>query len=396
MENPVSIKRSWALSAGWRNGPAVANKLVPAVFGRISTPFIQTWRTVQLPDLDFGAQSYQITIPESIRILSAAYLEIELTGKMKAYPALYCVRELVLRSAGQEVYRCNMQDYLTDYCESLSPQALKVFAASYLGGQEDDGGSTVKNVKIPILLPNSAYLRRSGINPHGHGVLGCQFGNQKLIFELTLNTNLFPTLTAGDSDVASIAGKCSISYHCVEVPNQVERSFSDVRGIYNIVTRRFVDLTQWTHYANANQRVTFNNCQPVGAISEIMALAVPYDATASNRRAHGYIKATFMNISHDYVVQKELSGTRISSELFSAGFIPPNDDFASPARLCFAAHAAEDMTTKFLGAYDASTATNLQISVEFAEPVMFKLVSVAYANVKLGADGIMTSSLDGI
>ena len=84
MENPVSIKRSWALSAGWRNGPAVANKLVPAVFGRISTPFIQTWRTVQLPDLDFGAQSYQITIPESIRILSAAYLEIELTGKMKA------------------------------------------------------------------------------------------------------------------------------------------------------------------------------------------------------------------------------------------------------------------------------------------------------------------------
>ena len=108
MENPVSIKRSWALSAGWRNGPAVENKLVPSVFGRISTPFIQTWRTVQLPDLDFGAESYQITIPESIRILSAAYLEIELTGKMKAYPALYCVKELVLRSGGQEVYRCNM------------------------------------------------------------------------------------------------------------------------------------------------------------------------------------------------------------------------------------------------------------------------------------------------
>jgi hypothetical protein len=103
-----------------------------------------------------------------------------------------------------------------------------------------------------------------------------------------------------------------------------------------------------------------------------------------------------MSISHDYVVQKELSGTRISSELFSAGFVPPNDDFSSPARLCFAAHAAEDMTTRFLGAYDASTATNLQISIEFAEPVMFKLVSVAYANVKLGADGIMTSSLDGI
>ena len=81
-------------------------------------------------------------------------------------------------------------------------------------------------------------------------------------------------------------------YHTVEVQPGVERSFSDVRGLYNVITRRFTDLTQWTHYPNANTQVVLNNIAPVGCVTELMFLAVPHQAVASDRRCHQYIKAT--------------------------------------------------------------------------------------------------------
>jgi hypothetical protein len=396
-ENPQQIVRSWALSSGWRTGPRVDQRLTPSVFTSIATNFVQCWRETAVPTMDWGCQNFQVVIPQSIRILSAAYLQIELTGKMKAFPGLYCISSFLIRSGGQEVYRCNYADYLVDYMESLTPQACDRFAETYLGGSQASNGSETKTIKLPLLLPNSAYLRRKANSAHGNGVLGTQFGNQKLTMEITLNTALFPTLAAGDSDVTSIAGNCSIMYHTVEVQPGVERSFSDVRGLYNVITRRFTDLTQWTHYPNANTQVVLNNIAPVGCVTELMFLAVPHQAVASDRRCHQYIKANHVSISHDYVVQKELNTpNKIGSELWANGFIPPNANFSSPARLCFAAHCSEDMTKRYMGGYVADTATNLQVTVAFPEACDFKVVSIAYANCKIAPDGVMTSNLDGI
>jgi len=395
-ENPQQIVRSWALSSGWRTGPRVDQRLTPEVFTSIATNFVQCWRETNVPGLDWDAKNFQIVIPESIRILSAAYLQIEITGKMKAYPGLYCIDQFLLRSAGQEVYRCNYSDFLVDYMESLSPQAADTFANTYLGGKTASQNSETKVLKLPLLLPNSAYLRRKANSAHGNGVLGTQFGNQKLTMEISLRSNLFPTNTAGDNDVASIAGKCSIMYHTVEVQPGVEKSFSDVRGVYNVICRRFTDLTQWTHYPNANQKVVLNNIAPVGCVTELMFLAVPH-AAASDRRCHNYIRANFLSISHDYVVQKELdTPNKIGSELWANGFIAPNDDFTSPARLCFAAHCSEDMTKRYMGGYVCDHATNLQVTFSFPSECDYKIVSIAYSNCKIGPDGTMTSTLDGV
>ena len=60
MENPDEIRRSWALQTNWQSGPKVMNKLQPPIFGRVVTPFVQTWREQAQPALDWGAQNFII------------------------------------------------------------------------------------------------------------------------------------------------------------------------------------------------------------------------------------------------------------------------------------------------------------------------------------------------
>ena len=60
--------------------------------------------------------------------------------------------------------------------------------------------------------------------------------------QLTLNSAKY--VSANDAnDPASIAGKCTLMYHQVEmIPDNILR-YSDLRGNYSIVNRRFTELT---------------------------------------------------------------------------------------------------------------------------------------------------------
>ena len=398
MENPDEIRRSWALQTNWQTGPKMVNKLQPPIFGRVVTPFVQTWREQAQPDLDWGAQNFSVYIPEGVRCISAAYLHIQLqSGQYKAYPGLHVIKTFRLRSAGQIVYECDYNQFLTDYCESQTDQRLRHFAEIYLGGQAASGGDESKDLKLPLLLPNSTYMRRSDNSTAGHGVFGTYTGNQRIELELTLNSNLHAGKASGVGDPPSIAGYCKIMFHTVEVPNAMRKTYEDLRGFFNVVVRRFTQLSSgWTSYETANTLVVDSLSQPTGTCSEVMILAVPHKTNDYERDTHDYIQPTFFEIVHDMVVQKSLdTPSKIKTELFTNGFTPPAD-FNSPGRLCFAAHCSSDSTNIYTGGYDMQNASTLQFKFKFDQAVDYKLVAVQYANCKIDGQGILTSTLDGL
>ena len=78
-ENPQQIIRSWGLQGSFASGAVVQDKLVPARFTRIRTPFLQTWREEALnSSLDWGVQNFSYYLPESLRVISSMFLKIVL------------------------------------------------------------------------------------------------------------------------------------------------------------------------------------------------------------------------------------------------------------------------------------------------------------------------------
>ena len=400
MENPDEIRRSWALQSAWQTGPKVINKLQPPIFGRISVPFVQTWRESGQPTLDWGAQSYSTYIPEGVRCISAAYLHIALpSAEYQAYPGLNIIDTFRLRSAGQIVYEVDYTQMLVDYCESLSDQKLRHFADIYLGGDQATavGSPATRDVKLPLILPNSTYMRRSDNSSAGHGIFGTMTGSQRVEFEITLKSALHPGRAAGANDPTSIAGQCTIMYHCVSVPTSLRKRYEDLRGFFNTVIRRFTQLTPaWTHYSTANTLVTDSLSQPSGVVSEVMLLAVPHEDNDYDRNVRNYILPTHFEVVHDMITQKRLDTiSKVKTELFTNGFAAPTN-FSSPGRLCFASHCASDSTNLYSGGYDCSNASVLQFRFKFDVACDYRLVAVQYANCKIDGSGILTSSLDGI
>ena len=395
MENPSEIKRSWALQAGWQTGRTVINKLTPPAFSKIAVNFVSTWRE-QSVNLDWGSKDVNIVIPEGIRCLSAIYLEIDLpSAKYRKYPGLYCIKEFSLRSGGNIVYTCDYNQFLADHCESMTQQKLNAFSRVYLGGNNDSTNAETRSVKLPLLLPNSTYMRRSGISTAGHGVFGAYTGNNRIELSITMCNALDSGLQAGDNDPTSIAGRCRLMYHVVHPPNSLRQKYEDLRGFFNTVCRRFQQLhSDWQHYPTAGVLVTDALSQPSGVVTEVMILAVPHVDSASDRRNHDYIKPIHFEVVHDMVIQKSLdSKNKVEVELYTNGFNAP-DDFASPGRLCFCSHAATDSTVLYSGAYNMEQATSLQFRFKFDQEVDYRLVAVQYANCKIRGDGILTSTLD--
>ena len=159
-ENPRNIMRSWSLQTGWATGPVREDKLVPPDYGRIRTPFLHTWREQVIDNnLNWDSQRFSIYLPESLRVVSGMYLKIEVPANsnstaFKKYAGIYAMKEFKLLSAGQEVYTCNVQDFLVDYLESLSDEAVLRFSDTYLGHQAT-ADDTARTVLIPSYCPTA-------------------------------------------------------------------------------------------------------------------------------------------------------------------------------------------------------------------------------------------------
>ena len=401
-ENPRNLIRSWTLQSAWATGPTVEDKLTPPDYGRIRTPFVHTWREQTLDNnLDWGTNRYSIYLPESLRVVSSMFLKIDVsenssisasaTADFKKYPGLYAMREFKLLSAGQEVYTCNVQDFLVDYMESLTDEQLKRFSETYLGHQQTIG-SGARTILIPLLMPNSAYLGRAG-GSRGHGIFPCFLGQNRAEIQISMNeANHLSSSTA--QQPASIAGSCSLVYHQVEMTSNNILRYSDLRGAYSLVGRRFTELTSGYQSASANTEVVIKNQQPQGTVTEIMVIAVPAaQATDDRIDRTTQVLPSQITVTADSIDQKVLDADyKIKAELWTNGFVPPTD-FPSPGRCCFAAHASE-ATHQYSGGYNMTLASNVHFKIKFKQAVRFRVVAVQLQRTKIDSLGIIRSYLE--
>ena len=165
--------------------------------------------------------------------------------------------------------------------------------------------------------------------------------------------------------------------------------FSDHRGKYSLINRRFTELTSgWQHYTTA----TWNINQPQGCVMEVQILAVANNADES-RHGFAYIQPTSFKITADAIVQKDLANAqKVSAELWQNGFVD-NADFPHPGRLCFAAHCANNSHV-YTGGYNQQLASTIEYAFTFGVECRYKLIAVQIQRCKIDAVGRISASLD--
>jgi len=398
-ENPSNLIRSFNVQTNFATGPVAQNKLVPPQYTRIKTLYTTTWREQSLAsNLDWDSKAFAVQLPQSLRVVKNIFLKVTLpaasAGNFKKYPGLFVIKEVRLVSNGKEVYTSNVGDHLADYMESLTEEQLLCFGQCWLGHQEAMTGAT-RDVLIPIPLPNSAYNGRAGYSQRGHGIFPAQTGNNPLEIQITLNSNKDVCATSGAS-VASISGSCSLLYHQVEMTTANMDAYSDAKGRYSVVTRRFTELTTgWQAYGTPNAVVRFDANSPQGCITEIQIRAIDDSTHGADETqyTYDYIKPSKIKCIADSVVQRDLDAPfKVRAELMDNGFCQ-NSDFPSPGRMCFAQHCANN-TYMYSGGYNMSLASNVTFEIAFAQACRYKIVAVQLQRVKIDSDGHMTSSLE--
>ena len=97
---------------------------------------------------------------------------------------------------------------------------------------------------------------------------------------------------------------------------------------------------------------------------------------------------------HFYTTKKKKRNTpeKIECELWSNGFIG-NSTVNAPARLCFAAHAAE-AESMYSGGYNMQLSSQVQIDLRFANAVDFKIYAVQLQRISISPLGLVQASLD--
>lgn len=396
-ENPSQLIRSWALQGSFSSGAVVQDKLVPKRFARIRTPFVNTYRTEAISSqLDWGTQAFSFYLPESLRVISSMFLEIPLPalagGKLyKTIPGFYAVKRIRFLSAGQESYSCEVGQYLRDYVESLTSEKADRFCKTYLGYVSDAGSNVARKLHIPILLPNSAYMSRSG-GTRGHGCWPCYTGSNRLEIQITMAAD-GEVVKQADTVPASISGTCNMLIHQVDMATDDILRYSDVRGAYSVITRRFTELTQGWSAATANVRERLTQNQPIGTVTELFCLAVPTGTDEALREIHANVQATHFSIISDSVTQKSLdSAEKVQMELWNNGF-HSNSFCDAPSRLCFAAHASES-DGMYTGGFNMQLSSQISVECEFAEDVDYRIFAVQLQRVTVNSIGLVQASLD--
>ena len=137
------------------------------------------------------------------------------TSVYKDNPGVYAIETIRFLSAGQEAYHVDVKQYLRDYLESLNDEHYAPFTETYLGNTGGAASGAARVLLIPILLPNSAYMQRHGHNTRGSGIWPCFTAQNRLEIQITLNESTF--VSVGSNFPATIAGKCSIMMHQVDI-----------------------------------------------------------------------------------------------------------------------------------------------------------------------------------
>ena len=169
-------------------------------------------------------------------------------------------------------------------------------------------------------------------------------------------------------------------------------NFSDHRGKYSIINRRFTELTSgWQAYTSGN--AVWNINQPQGVVTEVQIIAVA-DGSDESRHGHTYIKPTSFKVTADSIVQKDLNTqNKVDAELWVNGFVQKNADFPPPGRLCFASHCASNSHV-YTGGYNQQLASTIQYDFTFSGACRYKIIAVQLQRVRIDSTGRITATLN--
>ncbi len=183
-------------------------------------------------------------------------------------------------------------------------------------------------------------------------------------------------------------------YHEVMMGQRDIERYSDLRGNYNIITRRLQDLSSgWQTYANANTEVSVVLSSPQGVVTQLLLVAVATDDDDHRLSAKDF-KATSIKVTADSNVQLNLdTADKCKIHLWTNGFVE-NDHFPNASRIAFAAHCGEDASHSYRGGYRMTIASNIVLSFSFAEAVKYRIVAAQLQRVTNDSRGVFHASLE--
>ena len=236
-------------------------------------------------------------------------------------------------------------------------------------------------------------MQRHGHNTRGSGIWPCFTAQNRLEIQITMNPAAAVSTSASNVPT-SISGQISIMMHQVDMAAADVLRYSDLRGTYSLVNRRFTQLTSdWVNVPAANTAIVHTTSQPVGCVTEVFLIAVDSGVAADLRQTAQVKLPIRFKVISDSVVQKDLNNPeKIGMELYSNGFTA-NSKFNNCARLCFASHAAQ-ATHHYSGGYNMRSASQVTFEFEFAEAVDYKLYAVQLQRVDIDSRGLIRATLE--
>ena len=184
-------------------------------------------------------------------------------------------------------------------------------------------------------------------------------------------------------------------YHEVQMTQRDVERYSDLRGNYNIITRRLQDLSSgWQSYAVANAETSVVLSSPQGVVTQLLIIAVAADDDDHRLSAKDFVKATSIKVTADSNVQLNL-GTpeKCNIHLWTNGFVE-NEHFPNASRISFAAHSGEDASHVYKGGYRMTIASNIVLSFTFSQAVKYRIVACQLQRITCDNRGVFHASLE--
>ena len=104
------------------------NTLLPQAYGKVQTPFLKQNRKESFA-VAYGDTNKTYTFPESLRVLQAAYLRVDLpvnaSGDYKDLPGLHVIKTIHIRCNGDLVYSTPYRTLMLDHLASLRDSGLR-------------------------------------------------------------------------------------------------------------------------------------------------------------------------------------------------------------------------------------------------------------------------------
>jgi hypothetical protein len=405
MENTRPITDSFALTSRFSNGQKRGiDELIPVPFRRVRQLHLKSWRTTKLDSvITWGVEGYSVQMPESSKVISSAFLRIDLPAisasgvTYKKNPGLKCIKSMRILVAGSEAYNVpNYQIVLRDYMESLQhDHEWTCFAKAHFG-YEAVLTNAARKVHIPILLPNSPYLTRnsSSAERYGTGVWPNNLSGNRIEVQFTMYANTYQT--SNRSATPSIQNACSLAIREIKMSStSLEDKYGSAQGTYSIVTREFQELTVGYQAVSSGADASFKFANPTGSVSELQVFVIPAESNDEDRDIfEGTVLPAQLHLDFDGIRVKSFDfQEKLLLENYSQG-IKVNSHSSELARVYFTSHAAES-TALYNGSMRFDNVSQLTLSLTApAQNVLVRVYAVKYASVQIDSQGQMRSYLE--